>query len=112
MTTGARVKKLRKERKLTLREAADLMHMSFSNIAMIERGEHNLTADNAVLFADFYGVSVDYLLCQTDDRTPSNNILDNLQVEILNSTQDLTPEQKQDVLTYIDFLKAKGILKK
>lgn len=112
MTIGKRLRDLRNERGLTLRELGTLTKLSYSGLAEIERGERTCNASTLKALSEFFCVSVDYLLCQTDDRTPSNNILDNLQVEILNSTQDLTPEQKQDVLTYIDFLKAKGILKK
>lgn len=109
MNTGQRLRKLRQERKLTLRELGAILNMSYSNIAMIERGESSMTSDNVKIFADFFNVTTDYLLCKDVEK---QNPLDSFTVEILNSTQDLTAEQKQDVLTYIDFLKAKGILKK
>ena len=112
MTTGQKLRKLRNEKKLSLTQVANRLNMVYSNIAMIERGERNLTSDTAVLFAEFYGVSVDYLLCQTEDRTPNNNNIDGFQAEILNSTKDLTTEQKQDVIMYINFLKSKGIINK
>lgn len=61
-TSGERLKELRIEKRLTLRELADKLSMSYSNIAMIERGERNFTSDSLKSFCDFFDVSSDYLL--------------------------------------------------
>lgn len=61
-TSGERLKELRIEKRITLRELADKLNMSYSNIAMIERGERNYTSDSLKSFCDFFNVSSDYLL--------------------------------------------------
>lgn len=61
-TSGERLKELRIEKRLTLRELADKLSMSYSNIAMIERGERNFSSDSLKSFCDFFNVSSDYLL--------------------------------------------------
>ena len=75
-TSGERLKELRIEKRLTLRELADKLNMSYSNIAMIERGERNLTSDSLKSFCDFFDVSSDYLLCLSNQRNgiKTNNL--------------------------------------
>ena len=65
-----RLRDLRTERGITQQQLADLLHLGRSTVAGYEvKGKQ---PDNARLcqIADFFGVSVDYLLGQTDDRAP------------------------------------------
>ena len=65
---GKRLRDLREERNITQHELADLLHVGRSTIAGYEAKGRQ--PDNARLcqIADFFDVSVDYLLCHTDDR--------------------------------------------
>lgn len=60
-----RLRDLRKEKRLTLRDLAEKVNISYSNIAMIERGERNFTSDSLIIFSNFFNVSTDYLLGKT-----------------------------------------------
>jgi len=63
-----RIRELRNERGLGLREAASQIGLSHSAVS---RYENCLRTPDIVvinLFADFYGVSGDYLLGRTDKR--------------------------------------------
>lgn len=53
----------------TQQEAATLLGCTPSKITMTEMGERGLSEELAVIAADLYKVSVDYLLCQTDIPT-------------------------------------------
>lgn len=57
-----RLKELRLRRNLTIRALAEKVGVSHTQITHIENGKRNLTTKNAKIFADFFGVSVDYLL--------------------------------------------------
>lgn len=57
-----RLKELRLRRNLTIRALAKKVGVSHTQITHIENGKRNLTTKNAKIFADFFGVSVDYLL--------------------------------------------------
>ena len=57
-----RLKTLRLSRGLTIRALADQVGISHTQITHIENGKRNLTSKNASRVADFFGVSVDYLL--------------------------------------------------
>ena len=109
-----RLRQLRKEKGLTLKELAEQLNMSFSNIAMIERGERNYTFETAKMFADFFNVSSDYLLGLSDQRNSTSNTyherLDDVDIEILNDIKNLSDKDKEDLKTIIKYLKVKGEL--
>lgn len=56
------LKKLRIERKLTQEQVADIINMSNTNYAKIERNEVNLNSEHIRILCKFYDVSSDYLL--------------------------------------------------
>jgi transcriptional regulator with XRE-family HTH domain len=95
---GERIKEERIKRHKTQDNAAEALNISTSYIGQIERGERHLTLDTLVLIANYYKVSVDYL------------IRDSLELQLLDSTDEWrqitdgkTAEQKQLLL---DALKA------
>lgn len=104
-----RLRQLRKEKGLTLREMANQINMSFSNIATLERGETQLREDTTKLFADFFNVSSDYLLGLTDKRIEDVAIPPNPDIEVAfyNLKGIVTEEQKKEVENFINFIKSK-----
>lgn len=114
---GNRIRELRKERKLSLRELAEILNMSFSNIATLERGESQLREDTTKIFADFFNVSSDYLLGLSDVRenVAINNFTEHLEgidIEILKDIKSLNDKAKEDLKTILQYLKNKGDIKK
>ena len=65
---SARIKELRKERKLKQREMAALLKCTERHYQTIEYGQVNVPSLDIVLLADYFGVSTDYLLGRTDRR--------------------------------------------
>ena len=64
-----RLKELRKKKHITqLRLAMDL-NMNQNTISRYETGEREADYKTLILFADYFGVSIDYLLGRTDDPT-------------------------------------------
>ena len=63
-----RVLALRKEKMLKQEEAADLLEVSLSSYCRYERGEREPDASTLCRFADFYGVTLDYLVGRSDER--------------------------------------------
>lgn len=106
-----RLRELRQEKKLTLRELSDKINMSYSNIAMIERGERNFTSDNLLLISTFFNVSADYLLGISDIRKPSSDPakakeqLKGVKLAFYNQAGEISDEQAQEVLNFIEFIK-------
>lgn len=58
-----------------------------------------------VLLADTFGVTVDYLIGRSDIRTVPDT-MPALDAEIINEIETLLPQEKEDVLSYIQFKKS------
>lgn len=65
-----RIKDLREDNDLKQKELASYLLCDQSLYSKYERGERPLPLDLADKLADFYGVSVDYLLCRTNIKKP------------------------------------------
>ncbi len=63
-----RVKELRKERKLRQEELAGRINISQQTVSRIENGDNALAADILVSLANYFGVSIDYILYRSDSR--------------------------------------------
>ena len=64
-----RLKELRKARKLTHQRLAIELNMNQNSISRYETGEHEADYRTLILLADYFGVSIDYLLERTDNPT-------------------------------------------
>lgn len=67
-TFGDRLRELRRERGMQQRELGDLYNLSSSAIGSYERNLREPTLDLLLKLSEFFGVSVDYLLCRTEER--------------------------------------------
>ena len=65
-----RIRDLREDCDLKQKQVADYLLCDQSLYSKYERGERLLPLDNADKLADFYGVSVDYLLGRTNIEKP------------------------------------------
>lgn len=71
-----RLKDLRKEKDLNLEELSALTGISKSALGSYEADDYKeINHGNLVILADFYGVSLDYLLCRTENRDQVNTPL-------------------------------------
>lgn len=62
-----RLKELRKSRNLTQVRLAIDLNMSQNSISRYETEQHQADYDTLILFADYFDVSVDYLLGRTEN---------------------------------------------
>ena len=85
-----RLKELRKEKKLTQKELADKINVTKLTISRWERGERVPKSDKAQQLADFFNVSVGYLLGYSEKVNAKAKLLDIIISEgyILQSTLD------------------------
>lgn len=68
MVLGERLRRLRQERRLSLEETARRLGISWSALAMYERGERVPSLERLHALAEFFAVSTDYLLGRSDRR--------------------------------------------
>ncbi len=68
------IRNLREDHDYRQRQLAEVLHVSQNTYSQYETGVIELTAEKLLLLADFYNVSVDYLLGRTEDTTPFASI--------------------------------------
>ncbi len=63
-----RLKELRKEKNITQIKLAMELNMSQNTISRYETGERQAGYDELIRIADYFNVSIDYLLERSDER--------------------------------------------
>ena len=86
-----RLKELRKEKKLSQKEIAKEMSISEKTLSRWENGESQIKPEKAQQLADYFGVSVGYLLGY--DEVPKE-LIDKLELQL---DHVLTPTEKEDL---------------
>lgn len=66
---GERMKKLRKERKVPEKQLAELMGVKVRGYQFYESETTEPTINALIALADFYDVTIDYLVGRTEDPT-------------------------------------------
>jgi transcriptional regulator with XRE-family HTH domain len=64
------IRALREDRDLRQREIAEVLCVSQNTYSQYENGVIEFTAEKLIRLADYYNVSVDYLLGRTEDARP------------------------------------------
>ncbi|MBA2796305.1 helix-turn-helix domain-containing protein [Streptococcus porcinus] len=101
-----RLKALRLEAKLTQKEIAEQFGIKQPNYQQWESGKRKPGFDTIEKFSNFFGVSADYLLGNTDNRTVEEDELAEVSMLFRATSLDMTDEEKavfkQELL---DFMK-------
>lgn len=66
MTFGQRLKELRLSKRMTQEDLGKLMNVSKSSVSLYEKDERTPDQETLIKTANFYGVTLDYLLGRTD----------------------------------------------
>lgn len=101
-----RLRELRLEKHLSLRDLADKVHISFSALSLAENEKRNLTDSDIEIFCNFYNVSSDYLLGLTNERNDSS--MEDVDVAFYNQHGIVNEEQKKEIESFIKYVKAKN----
>lgn len=99
-TFGERFKNERKKKMLTQDELAQKFLLQKSSISRYENNKQMPETDLLKKFADFFDVSVDYLLSGKDNEDD----IDKKNVEILNNYSKLSDDHKKIINLMIDEL--------
>lgn len=66
-TFAKRIKELRKERKILSKDMAKLLNITPRNYQRYEKAEVDPPTSKTIFLADYFGVSLDYLVGRTDN---------------------------------------------
>ena len=72
---GNRLRQLRKEANLTQKDLAAKLGLAFSTISMYERGIREPDFETTEAIADYFNVSMDFLLGKSTNTAPMGNII-------------------------------------
>ena len=73
-----RLKELRKEKNLKQSEVAEKIELGRSTYANYEQGKRFPGKENLIALADFFEVSIDYLLGKSDNRQSAEKIINKI----------------------------------
>lgn len=110
-----RIKELRKRHNMLQKDLASLLKVSQQTCSNYEAGRHEPDHNSLVIMADYFNVSVDYILGRSDNPQPpapeeKNNRLALLvhklrkapdMYDLINFIADLPPEKREAVKTII-----------
>lgn len=103
-----RLKELREERKWSMREAAQFLKKSYTTYVNHEKGYREPNSEDLSAYAKAYGVSIDYLIGRTDNRTPitsdNNDVKNALRFALFNGADvDITDKMYEEIKRFAAF---------
>lgn len=111
---GDRLRLLRTEKKLTQLDLANLLKVSPSTIGMYEQCRRDPDSSTVSYLAEYFDVSVDYLLGNTEIRETADTILkkaiDGGQIHFHRTDgydEDLPDSAKKEIADFIEYVKHK-----
>lgn len=117
---GRIFKSLREEKNVTQKDIAKYLRVSDRLVGYYENGQRMPPSDMLEKIADYFSVSIDYLLGRTDIREPAQRIIDDklkhsgnpISNEFTKEIHTLSPESQEDLEAYIKLLKLRDMQKR
>lgn len=109
MEFGEKLYRLRIERGIYQKQLAAYLHVSVGTISNYENGVHSPDLKTLCKLANYFHVSVDYLLDRTEYIQPiedlDHELIDQYTTNsIMNAIIELSPESRQDLAKYLTML--------
>ena len=109
MSFGQKLRKLRKKFNMTQENVADCIHVSRSAIAGYEKKGRQPSHEKLADMASIFGVTVDYLLEDTDNPLLSSSVLQTqherlLDDKVMKLYRQLSLHSKEETLRYLQLL--------
>lgn len=110
-TLGKRLKELREENSFTLEYVATKLNTTKTSIARYEKNDREPKSEMLTALANFYNVSVDYLLGRTDERnvhkekTKLDEGIKTIAAHRVNPYEDISEEGINKINEYIEMVR-------
>ncbi len=102
---GNRIKYLREKKDMTQLELAKILNISNTTLSQYESGQRTPSDEIKITIADFFGVSIDYLLGRKD-----SNYVDTIAAH--HDGEEWTDEELADIEKFKEFVKMRREQKK
>lgn len=96
---GKRLEELRTEKRMTKKEVADYLQIDQSTYGKYELGKRQPDYETLDKLANLFNVSVDYILCRTNVRTPIETIAAHHEGE------EWTEEELEEIEAFKEFVR-------
>ena len=93
------LRQLRSEKNISTYKLADILHVSRASISNYETGRRTPDYELLVEIANFFNVSIDYLLGRTSDRRTADQILE--EYSVICDVKNLDKNQKDFIVNFI-----------
>ena len=99
------LKRLREENKISQQKLANELKVSQSTVGMWENGKNKPEFDTLIKIADYFDVSVDYLLGKSENKNkPADENISELDKELIKIMSKLTPVEAVRVRDFVSGL--------
>lgn len=68
------LRELREDKKITQTELGKIFNCNQITISQYERGARSLSIEMLIKYADYFGVTTDYILCRDKKQTSKNQV--------------------------------------
>ena len=103
-----RLRFLRSEKGLAVRQLGDILNISYPTITNIENDKRGFSDEMLIAIADYFQVSTDYLLGKSDIRNVDDIDLDAIEYGLFSEIKEMSPEMKEQIINYARFLKSQS----
>lgn len=110
MDFGTRLRQLREQKEWDRDQLGAKLGMSYSTIAKYETNNRFPDQHTLLKIAETFGVSVDYLIGNSDTKQPQSKpreLPDTVAPYLPEGFEELSPEAKEEVLNFIDYIMVK-----
>lgn len=112
MEFGERLKALREEKSITRDVLARKLNITYSAVSKYETNVRFPDKAALIKIADYFDVSLDYLLCRSDIRETAEKLLNKSKAQFLvrspentySANEDLTPEAVAEIEKFKEFV--------
>jgi transcriptional regulator with XRE-family HTH domain len=103
-TIGSRLRRLRKERKLTQAELARQIGIQQSDLSRMEQGEYRVSLDNLFKILRVFDLQIAEFFAEYPAATQTvQRPLSHADMQVLHLLRQLSPEARQEVQAFIEF---------
>lgn len=101
-----RLKELRKSKGITQTEFAKIFNISNGTIGNWESGNRIPDTEMLKMLADFFNVSIDYLVGKSEYKNILDEQLSDVDFALYGEIHDLSDEEKQKIIDFVKFTKS------
>lgn len=101
-----RLRELRTQHSLSQRKLGELLNASQNTVSQWETGVREMDFTTAIAIAEYFGCSVDYLLCRSAPQQKESIHMDELSPILVEMLKSLTEDEVRRVQDFVAGMKA------